>query len=191
MKAKGLAKAKYWIIGGVLLVIVVLLGLSRTTLPHLGFINVRGVYIEHDNSFGKERTITVVYRNGQYASDIYGETPGGVIDEDSEWGHYEKRGNKLYRYVEKGLQGTYYNGVGYYSDIPMSWRGIDKGRSYQVTAKGLKTYYGGKAGTSLADKSDKWVYSYEEIKKGYSDDDDYQRVTPRKFDKHRNGWGNN
>jgi hypothetical protein len=190
VKAKGLAKAKYWIIGGVLLVIVVLLGLSRTTLPHLGFINVRGVYIEHDNSFGKERTITVVYRNGQYASDIYGETPGGVIDEDSEWGHYEKRGNKLYRYVEKGLQGTYYNGVGYYSDIPMSWRGIDKGRSYQVTAKGLKTYYGGKAGTSLADKSDKWVYSYEEIKKGYSDDD-YQRVTPRKFDKHRNGWGNN
>lgn len=45
MKAKGLAKAKYWITGGVLLVIVVLLGLSRTTLPHLGFINVRGVCI--------------------------------------------------------------------------------------------------------------------------------------------------
>lgn len=189
MIVKVLAKAKYWIIGGVLLVVVILFGLSRTTLPHLGFINVRGVYIEHDNSWAKERTITVVYRNGHYASDTYTEAPHGAIYEDSEWGHYEKRGNKLYRYLEEGLRGRYYDGVGYYSDVPKSWRGVDKGIGYKVTSNGLKTYYGGKAGTSLADKSDQWVSSYEEIKENYSDDDDYQHITPKKFYKYSiSGW---
>ena len=77
MKAKGLAKAKYWIIGGVLLVIVVLLGLSRTTLPHLGLINVRGVYTQNDNSYGTEEITTVVYRNGEFASSDYSKNQNG------------------------------------------------------------------------------------------------------------------
>lgn len=181
MKGKRSIKFIYGIIGMILLVIIVLLGLSRTTLPHLGMINVRGVYTweEKDTSTTGNIIDATVYRNGSFIlfSSRYSDKPKIELRQ-IRYGHFISKNNKVHL-NNKEIVLLHSEDKNYYAIYPLEASEINL--KYKLTKYKFELSVNHDSGVLIkTNKNNHWGGSFAAIKKQLANEG-YQHVSLKKF----------
>lgn len=192
MEIKKLVK-KYWIIETIILVIVVLFGLSRTTLPHLGFINVKGTYSQTVNDkYGLRIDTRTIYRSGAiaiYRHDKFGGSSKQELIEYS-YGHLKHKNGGYATRIDKTVEAHYfsYNNERYYTtrnrDQVIASQGT-KPEKYVAKYKytGDKLQIVGKHGSENFKKIDKKVVAYKKAASKFEEGKKFKYLSSVRYNK--------